>query len=89
VHHYRAEPGAIAQRGSTFTAFGAGVPSVSADGSPLLRTEDGYLALAPMRLPVLRMLNWRAAELTLSYRGQDLPLGRLIEDFAAFEIRVR
>jgi hypothetical protein len=89
IHHYAAAPGAIAQLGSTFTAFGAGMPPAAADGTPLVPTPDGYFAAAPMRIPVLRMLNSRAAEITLGHRGRLVALGRLFDDFEAFEIRVR
>ena len=89
IHHYTAVPGAVAQIGSTFTAFGAGMPPTASDGAPLVRTAHGYFAAAPMRIPVLRMLNSRAAEVTLGYRGRPVALGLLVDDFEAFEIRVR
>jgi hypothetical protein len=89
VHHYTAAPGAVEQRGSTFVAFGAGMPAWGAGGEALLLTPDGYYAPAPMRIPILRMLNSRTAGLTLRHRGRLVPIGDLLDDFEAFEIRIR
>jgi hypothetical protein len=89
TQHYRAGHGDIQQDGSTFTQFGAGVPTASADGSALLVTADGYYARAPLTLSAIPMLNSRAAGITLRYRDRLVPISNRLPDFDPLEIRVR
>jgi hypothetical protein len=90
TQHYRTgDDGAIEQTGSTFPCFGAGMPAGSTDGSPVVRTRDGYLVAAPARIGELQMINSKDAEITLLWRNQQVPISHLFDDFQRFSMRVR
>jgi len=90
IQHYRAgRDGAIYQTGSTFPCFGAGMPAGSTDGSPVVRTADGYLVAAPARIGELQMMNSKDAGITVVWRNQRVLISRLFDDFERFTMRVR
>ena len=85
IQHYRvAGDGAIRQTGSTFGSYGAGMPI-----GPVRLTKGGFEAPVDRRLPSIRMLSSKAAELTLVFAGRRMALDRWFQDYAAFEIRIR
>jgi len=86
VQHFRAEPdGLIRQTGSTFQAFGAGMPLGSA---PAALGRDGLTVTVDSRLADIRLMNWRLSQIELRYRGQHVAVGQWFEDFEPFQIRL-
>lgn len=90
THRYEAAgPNRIRQIDSTFRCFGAGIPPFGADGSALVRGPHGYTAAARADLGDLSMMAWRAADITLTYRGRAVPIGVWFDDFDRIMLRVR
>jgi len=90
TQHYRAAGvGDIEQLASTFSCFGAGMPPWSTDGSPVRRTAEGYRVAAPARIGDLAMMAWRASDISLSYRGEKIRIGRWFRDFEHMSVRIR
>ena len=89
TQHYQATAAGIWQEGSTFPCFGAGMPSVPADGSAVVRTGRGYFVRAPRLVGELRMLGWRRAEITIALGGRSVALAPLVGDFEPFTVSVR
>lgn len=90
THHYRAAAAHdIEQLASTFSCFGAGMPSVAADGSVVTRTSAGYRVAAPAHIGDLSMMASQAAGIALSYRGARISIGEWFSDFERLTIRIR
>lgn len=90
VQHYvvDAERG-VRQSGSTAPCFGAGMRAGPADGGPVRRRAAGFETGAPLAIGVLRMMNWRPADITLVHRGRPWPIGRCMADWSSFAVRIR
>src|SRR5262249_35029175 len=71
THHYVALPEGISQVSSTFSAYGAGMPLAGTAS----RTATGFTAPEFRRLGDLRMMNWRASQIRLRYRGREFTIG--------------
>jgi hypothetical protein len=85
IQHYRAaEDGTIAQTGSTFGSYGAGMPLEATRLTPL-----GFTVPLNRRFHAIQMRNSRDAQLTLHYRSHRYAIDQWFEPFAPFEIRVR
>lgn len=89
VQHYVAAGHGIEQRSSSFASFGAGMPVGSTDGSAIRHTPQAFTIAAPARIGDLRMMHSDAAFITLTYRGQQVPLGPFFDEFERFTIRIR
>jgi hypothetical protein len=90
THHYVIDgPGEIRQVSSTFPCVGAGMRATASDGSPIVRTSEGYVLAAPLLLTQLPMLNSRAAGLVLSLHGREWRIGEWFPDYGAFDVVVR
>jgi len=87
--YYAADVGHIEQLDSTFTCFGAGMPVVTSDGSPLVRTRDGYVARAEADLGDLTLMAWRRGKITLAFRGNTVAFGPMFDDFERVTVRLR
>lgn len=89
VHQYRAGAKAgVEQLTSTFQAFGAGMPvtppHVAAEMSP-----RGFTVAAPRTFSAIPFMNWRRSALTLQYRGRFIPVGRWLDEYEPFTVRIR
>ena len=85
VQHYRVgDDRAIWQDGSTFGSYGAGMPLL-----PVHRDGRGFHTRQRRRIGELRMLSSTAAGLRVDLRGRTLEVGRWLDDYAPFAIRVR
>jgi hypothetical protein len=83
-HYFAGADARIWQDASTFGAYGAGMP----DGRAT-RSAEGFTVRVNRRLSSIAMMNSRAAELRLRYRGHTFALDRWFADYERFEIRVR
>lgn len=84
TQHYRVgEDDVLWQDGSTFGSYGAGMPL-----GDVQRTRAGFRDHTTLRVDVVRLLNWKPAQLTLHYRGRAIALDQWFEDYEPFEIRV-
>lgn len=79
----------IRQSGSTSPCFGAGMRAAPAGGQPVRRLVAGFETSAPLAIGVVRMLNWRAADITLAHRGRLWSIGQRMADWSPFVVRVR
>jgi len=86
VQHFVAQKGSLRQTGSSFTAYGAGMPLGQAS---VTLTRDGFSVRLNQVLDELQMMNWRASSIELLYRGQRLNLSQFFADFDSFSVRVR
>jgi hypothetical protein len=77
------------QSGSTAPCFGAGMRAAPADGQRVRRVAAGFETGAPLAVGVLRMVNWRAANITLAHRDRLWPIGERMADWSLFVVRVR
>jgi hypothetical protein len=84
TQHYVALNGGIRQVSSTFGSYGAGMPL-----GEVTRSPAGFTAPTDRRFTSIRMLNSRAAQLTLQYRDHTFAIDRWFADYERFEIRVR
>lgn len=71
VQHYVVDPErGVWQSGSTAPCLGAGMRTAPTSGRPVRRVRAGFETGAPLAIGVLRMINWRPADITLAHRGQ-------------------
>lgn len=84
TQHYHVAPAGIWQRGSTFPAYGAGMPI-----GPARPTPAGFLSTEVRALGEIKMMGHRDAAMTLLLRGRSIPLDRWFGDFEPFSIRLR
>lgn len=89
IQHYQATAAGIRQESSTFPCFGAGMPSGSTDGTPVVRTGRGYVVAAPRLIGELSMLSWRRGDITLALRDRSYALSSMLDDFERFSLRIR
>jgi len=89
MQHYAVrDPGGIYQAASSFASFGAGMPPGSA---PILgRTSSrDYAIYAGHRFSSILFMHSQAADMTLHFRSQSLPLNRWFRQHDSFTIRIR
>jgi hypothetical protein len=79
----------IRQSGSTAPCLGAGMRAAPADGQRVRRLAAGFETSAPLAIGVLRMINWRAADITLAHRDRLWRIGAGMADWSPFVVRVR
>lgn len=90
VQHYEVDPErGLWQSGSTAPCVGAGMRVVPAGGRPIRRVGAGFETDAPLAIGVLRMINWRPADITLAHGGREWPIGQWMADWSPFVVRVR
>jgi len=90
AHHYVVDPErGVWQSGSTAPCIGAGMRVAPAGGRPVRRAGAGFETDAPLAVGVLRMINWRPADITLLHRGREWPIGQWMADWSTFVVRVR
>ena len=86
-HYVVASGGRIEQVSSTFPCIGAGMPWSSSDGSPAVRTMDGYTLAALRLFHDIHMRNSLRAWIVLSVGDQRVDVSRLFDDFPAVHPR--
>jgi hypothetical protein len=90
TQHYRVVSGGrIEQVSSTFPCIGAGMPWSSSDGSPAVRTPDGYTLAAFRLFDDIHMRNSLRAGIVLSVGDQWVDVSRLFDDFQPFTLELR
>jgi hypothetical protein len=90
TQHYRAAgPGRIQQLSSTFPCIGAGMPWSSTDGSPAIRTREGYTLVAARTLADIHMINSCQGQILLSVGNQHVDVSSRMDDFQRFTLRIR
>jgi hypothetical protein len=90
TQHYRVSAGGgIEQVSSTFPCIGAGMPWSSTDGSPAIRTREGYTLAAIRALQDIHMRNSLRARIRLVVGDQRVDVSGLFDDFQPFTLRLR